>query len=167
MKETDIIRGRTSPLSPLGLPGIFHITRVVEFAAAHRLYREDWSEAKNFEVFGECSNPFGHGHNYLLEVTLAGKADPETGMVTHFSSLKRILHELVATPMDHRHLNHDVAFLRGVLPTSENMVRLLWERIGDAVGKLSHGEISLHKLKLSSTARNWVEYFGPEGTTPL
>jgi 6-pyruvoyltetrahydropterin/6-carboxytetrahydropterin synthase len=136
----------------------FYITRQVEFASAHRLYREDWSPAKNKEIFGECSNPFGHGHNYLLEVTFKGEADPETGMVTHFSSLKRMLQELVVAPLDHRHMNHDVAFLQGVLPTSENIVRLLWEKIEKATGD----RVALHKLKLSSTSRNWVEYFGPQ-----
>jgi 6-pyruvoyltetrahydropterin/6-carboxytetrahydropterin synthase len=141
-----------------------YLTRQVEFAAAHRLYREDWSQVKNFDVFGDCSNPYGHGHNYLLEVTVRGVPDEETGMVSHFSGLKKMLHELVTVSMDHRHLNFDVPFLKGVLPTSENIVRLLWTRIDETS---RGGGWTLHKLKLSSTARNWVDYYGPEqGQTP-
>ena len=137
---------------------LFYISRQVEFSAAHRLYREDWSEAKNRDRFGECANPHGHGHNYLLEVTLKGGVDEETGMVAHFSQVKQLLHELVVAPLDHRHLNYDVPFLEGTLPTSENLVRKLWERIAEA----SNGEgWSLHRLCLQSTSRNSVEYFGP------
>lgn len=137
---------------------LFYISRVVEFSAAHRLYREDWSETRNRDVFGQCANPFGHGHNYVLEVTLKGPLDPETGMVTHFSTLKKLLHELVVVPLDHRHLNHDVPLLEGILPTSENLVRVLW----DELGKAAEGQPwRLHRLRLSSTARNHVEYYGP------
>ncbi len=137
-----------------------YVTKSVEFAAAHRLYREDWSETKNTEVFGACANPFGHGHNYRLEVTVEGDRDPETGMVLHFSQLKRILHECVVLPLDHRHMNHDVVFMSGILPTSENLVVILWERLSAA---LTSETFRLHSLRLNSTDRNWVDYFGPGG----
>lgn len=133
------------------------ITRKLEFSAAHRLYLEDLSDAENFELFGPCSNPFGHGHNYELEVTIKGPIDPKTQMVVHFSTLKKILHELVVMRLDHRHLNHDVDLFKGVLPTSENIVRLLWEEIEKNTSQFSW---KLYRLKLYSTARNSVEYYG-------
>lgn len=137
---------------------MFLVSRTIEFSAAHRLYREELSETQNRDLFGACSNPFGHGHNYLLEVTIAGPLDPATGMVVHFQDLKRILAECVLAPLDHRHLNHDVPFLTGILPTSENLVRLLWPRLEAA---FQNRPWRLHRLKLSSTARNHVEYLGP------
>jgi len=141
--------------------GTIYITRQVEFSAAHRLYREDLSATQNFELFGDCSNPYGHGHNYLLEITFKGQTSSETQMVVHFAELKRILNELVVAPLDHRHLNHDVPFLTDVLPTAENLVFVLWHRISDAIRDKGY---TLYKLRLNSTARNWVEYFGPEET---
>lgn len=135
------------------------MTRQVEFAAAHRLYREEYTEAKNQELFGPCANPYGHGHNYILECTFEGVRQSETGMVVHFGKLKSLLQEMVVAPLDHRHMNHDVAFLKGILPTSENLVTVLWERIQTA---LQSEPYRLHKLRLASSARNWVEYFGPE-----
>ena len=134
------------------------ITRQVEFASAHRLYRDELTEAKNYELFGKCANPYGHGHNYFLEVTLKGEQDPETQMVVHFAQLKRILDELIVVPMDHRHLNYDVDFLKGLLPTSENLVVVLWDRL---VPAFTAANFHLNRLRLSSSARNWVEYFGP------
>ena len=130
----------------------------MEFSAAHRLYREELGDQENFDLFGPCSNPYGHGHNYVLEATFEGPLDPHTGMVIHFRELKGRLQELVVAPLDHRHLNLDVAFLRGILPTSENLVRCLWERIAQpAEGR----PYRLHRLRLYSTARNWVDYHGP------
>ena len=137
-----------------------YATRTIEFAAAHRLYREDWSEEKNHDVFGQCANPFGHGHNYLLEACFLGSPDPETGMVVHFNQLKKVLFEMVEAPMDHRHLNHDVAFMEGILPTSENMILAIWQRIEGAIKGQPFG---LHRLTLHTSARNRVEYYGPDG----
>jgi len=138
---------------------LMFITKQIEFCAAHRLFREDLSEEENRRLFGKCANPFGHGHNYVLEATFSGTPDKTTGMIVHFDSLSRLLEELVFNPMDHRHLNHDVAFLKGELPTSENIVIVLWEKISQT---LNGQPFSLYRLKLSSSARNAVEYFGPE-----
>lgn len=141
-------------------PGKFLITRQVEFSAAHRLYLEQHSPEENETMFGPCANPYGHGHNYVLECTLEGEQDPRTQMVVHFAELKRILSEVVVKPLDHRHLNLDVPFLSGVLPTSENLLQVLWTRLST---ELDGRPWRLRRLKLSSTARNWVEYSGPEG----
>jgi 6-pyruvoyltetrahydropterin/6-carboxytetrahydropterin synthase len=138
---------------------ILFLTREVEFSAAHRLYREDWTETENYDVFGKCANPYGHGHNYLLEVTFRGAAHPQTNLMIHFSLLKSRLEEIIVTPLDHRHLNYDVPFLKGTLPTSENLVVAFWDRISENI----RGEnFSLFRLKLSSSSRNWVEYLGPD-----
>lgn len=137
---------------------LLYITRVVEFSAAHRLYREDLSQEQNTDLFGPCANANGHGHNYVLEATFKGTMDQGTGMVVHFSSLRRLLDELVVIPMDHKNLNFDVSFLKGVLPSSENVVIRLWQEISRAIPGQGW---SLHKLKLAASSRNWVEYFGP------
>ncbi len=137
---------------------LLSITRVVEFSAAHRLYREDLSLEKNLDLFGPCANPNGHGHNYVLEATFLGPVDRDTGMVVHFASLRRLLDELVVGPMDHKNLNFDVPFLSGLLPSSENVVMRLWQEISRAIPGQGW---SLHKLKLAASSRNWVEYYGP------
>ena len=144
-------------------PGTGHrvyVTRQVQFDAAHRLYREDYSEERNWEIYGKCANRNGHGHTYTLEAPLSGEINPRTDMVEHFARIKPILHELVVEPLDHRNLNLDVPFLEGIVPTLENVVVVLWERIEKAIGEQSY---QLHKLKLGSTPRSWVEYFGPMG----
>jgi 6-pyruvoyltetrahydropterin/6-carboxytetrahydropterin synthase len=136
---------------------IIYLTRVVEFSAAHRLSLPELSDAENLEVFGLCANPNGHGHNYLLEATFKGVQASQTQMVVHYTQLKRLLDEVVVVPLDHRHLNFDVPFLKGVLPTSENIVIKLWEEI---TGAIRGQTFTLHKLRLQSSSRNWVEYFG-------
>jgi 6-pyruvoyltetrahydropterin/6-carboxytetrahydropterin synthase len=134
------------------------ITRQVEFAAAHRLYKESLSDEDNFACFGKCANPYGHGHNYVLEVTVEGTPDPKTELIVHYQTLKGILEEYIIKPADHRHLNHDVAFMKGRMPTSENIAVAVWETLSDAFkGKTW----TLYKVKLASTARSWVEYYGP------
>jgi 6-pyruvoyltetrahydropterin/6-carboxytetrahydropterin synthase len=137
---------------------ILSVTRAIEFSAAHRLYREELSERENRELFGACANPYGHGHNYRLEVTVRGALDSRTGMVVHFARLKTVLKELVEVPLDHRHLNHDVEMLRGILPTSENLVCTLWEVLYEA---FAGQPFRLEKLVLYSNDRSRVEYGGP------
>ncbi len=136
----------------------FVVWRQVEFSAAHRLYREDWSESENHRVFGKCANPFGHGHNYQLDVAVRGPLDEATGMVVHFQDLKRVLAEVVVEPLDHKHLNHDAPLLAGKLPTSENLVRALWRQLERA---FAGRPWTLDRLVLSSTEKNRVEYAGP------
>lgn len=107
-----------------------YLTRCVRFAAAHRYYRSDWSEERNRQVFGACSNPHGHGHNYRLEVMVQAPVDPETGFSADLSELDAILREEVMEPLDHQHLNYAVAdFAAGTVPTCENIVLWLWPRV--------------------------------------
>src|SRR5579862_9860014 len=103
------------------------VTRRATFAAAHVLRRDDWSEERNREVFGGCAGD--HGHNYVLEVTVAGRVDPATGMILNLKDLDRILRDRVVDLVDHKHLNRDVAFLRGVLPTAENLAVAFWAEL--------------------------------------
>jgi 6-pyruvoyltetrahydropterin/6-carboxytetrahydropterin synthase len=134
------------------------LTRAVMFAAAHRYYRPDWGEARNRDVFGACSNPHGHGHNYRLEVTVRAAIDPVTGFSADLAALDAILQEEVVRPLDHQHLNHAVAdFAEGrAIPTCENILRWLWPRIDARIADPAR----LHALRLHEDDRLYVEYFG-------
>lgn len=132
------------------------VTRRVHFSAAHRLFRADWSDERNREVFGACSNPNWHGHNYELDVTVSGPVDPETGYVLDLKELKELVEERVVRDVDHRNLNLEVAWMGDRIPTTENLVVAIWERMAD---RLPEG-VSLERLVLWETPRNYVEYSG-------
>jgi 6-pyruvoyltetrahydropterin/6-carboxytetrahydropterin synthase len=140
---------------------VAYLTRKVRFSAAHRYHRPEWSAERNQEVFGACSNPHGHGHNYLLEVTVAGEVDPETGFCVHLGTLDRVLKEEVSDRLDHQHLNHVVAEFApgGKIPTTENILLYLWERIAPRL------EGGLIRLRLHEEEGFFVEYQGPQGGT--
>lgn len=141
------------------LPGVVTITRQVHFNAAHRLWNPTKSKAWNDARFGLCANPRWHGHNYVLEVSLRGAPDPETGCVMDLGELGRILHERIADKCDHRNLNEEVAFLRGVIPSTENLVIAFWNELAP---HLPAG--LLHCVRLYETPRNFAEYHGPAAT---
>jgi 6-pyruvoyltetrahydropterin/6-carboxytetrahydropterin synthase len=117
---------------------MIRITRKVEFSAAHFYHNPDFSAEENRRVFGKCNNPHGHGHNYVLEVTIAGEPDPQTGMVLDLKELKDILQKEVVERMDHRHLNYEVPELAGKIPTCENIATLIWNLLEPRIpqGKL-------------------------------
>src|SRR6476620_7619955 len=102
------------------------VTRRLHFAAAHRLNRADWTQEKNREVFGLCANPNWHGHNYELDVTIEGEVDPETGFVIDLKKVRDMVEKEVILDIDHRNLNMDVAWLKDVIPTTENLVVAIW-----------------------------------------
>jgi 6-pyruvoyltetrahydropterin/6-carboxytetrahydropterin synthase len=104
------------------------LTKRIEFAAAHRYIKAEWDEAKNRAVFGPCYNPPAHGHNYMVEVTVLGEVDPKTGMVVNLFDLKRILLN-VLEEFDHKNLNLDMSYFEGLIPTSENLARVLWTKL--------------------------------------
>jgi 6-pyruvoyltetrahydropterin/6-carboxytetrahydropterin synthase len=135
---------------------ILYVTREVHFNAAHRLHNPTKSEEWNQETFGKCNSPNYHGHNYRLEVTVCGEADPDTGYVIELGLLKRILEECITEQCDHKNLNLDVPFLKGTLPSTENLAVIFWDLIKD---KLPRGQ--LYQIRLFETDRNWVEYRGP------
>lgn len=132
------------------------VTRRLHFSAAHRLAREEWSPAENRRVFGLCANPNWHGHNYELDVTVEGEIDPETGYVLDLKALTGLVDEHVVQDVDHRNLNLDVEWLEGVIPTTENLVVAIWERLEP---RLPAG-VELARLVLWETPRNRVEYTG-------
>ena len=132
------------------------VTRRVHWNSAHRLYRPDWSDERNAEVFGPCSNPHGHGHNYEMDITVAGPIDPETGYVLDLKVLKDLVEEHVVSHLDHRHLNIEVPWLEELNPTTENLVVAIWGRLVD---RLPQG-LRLERLVLWETPRNSVEYCG-------
>jgi len=134
-----------------------YITRRETFNAAHKLYREDWSEEKNWEVFGKCSNRNWHGHNFTIYVTVKGEPNEDTGFVINLKDLSRIIKDEVIEPLDHKNLNIDVPFLQGMLASTENVVIQVWDRIKDPISKAG-GELA--KIKLVETENNYVEYFG-------
>ena len=132
------------------------ITRRLHFSAAHRLARTEWSDERNRQVFGNCANPNGHGHNYELEVTVAGPVDPETGYVMDLKALKELVNRRVVDDLDHRNLNLDVPWLAGVLPSTENLAVRIWERIAPEIP----APAELHCVVLWETPRHRVEYRG-------
>jgi 6-pyruvoyltetrahydropterin/6-carboxytetrahydropterin synthase len=131
------------------------VTRKATFSASHRLYNPSFSDERNEAVFDKCNNVNGHGHNYVLEVTVKGLPDPQTGYVIDLKDLKRILDERIIDLVDHKHLNYDVPFLNGVIPTVENLCVAFWQQL---VHALPSGE--LHRLALAESDQNSAEYFG-------
>src|ERR1700693_2940865 len=119
------------------------ITRRIDFSASHRYHNPELSPEENRRVFGKCNNPHGHGHNYTLEVTVAGEPDPVTGMVLDLSELKKILEREVMLRMDHRHLNFEVPELAGKIPTCENIATVIWELLAPKItkGQLDRGRL--------------------------
>ena len=105
---------------------MIYITRRLEFCASHRLFNPDFSDEKNESTFGLCNNPNGHGHNYVLEVTVKGEVDPETGMVLDLKALKKLINEEIINKVAHKNLNVDVDFLKAVIPTAENIAIHIW-----------------------------------------
>ena len=132
------------------------ITRRVHFCAAHRLENPDWSEERNREVFGLCANPNWHGHNYNLDVTVEAELNPETGFVMDLVDLRDLVEREVLEDLDHKNLNLDVEWMRGVITSTENLVVGIWRRLETP---LPEG-VTLSRLVLWETDRNYVEYTG-------
>ncbi|MFL5798166.1 MAG: 6-carboxytetrahydropterin synthase [Actinomycetota bacterium] len=128
------------------------VTRRETFTAGHRLFRPEWSEERNREVFGKCSNPSGHGHNYGLEVSVRSEIDPETGYVIDLGELSRIVHEAVLDDVDHRNLNTEVDWLGGRIPTTEVLADAIWDRLDR---RLPGG--CLWAVVVRETEKNWAE----------
>ncbi len=136
---------------------MLYVTRQVRFSAAHRLYSPKFSDEQNELLFDKCNNLNGHGHNYIMEVTVAGNPDPDSGYVIDLKKLKRILQEEIISKVDHKHLNLDVDFLTGIIPTVENLAICFWKIIESRIpgGKL-------HKIKLFESETSFVEFYGED-----
>jgi 6-pyruvoyltetrahydropterin/6-carboxytetrahydropterin synthase len=133
------------------------LTRKVEFSASHVCSNPAWSQEENLRVYGTNANPNGHGHNYVLEVTLEGQPNPVTGMVFDLRELKEILNEEVVEPMDHRFLNREVPPFDTVIPTTENMAAEIWQRLH---GRVARENACLRNVRLYETADLYVDYGG-------
>ncbi len=134
-----------------------YLTRRERFNAAHRLFREDWDDKKNYEVFGKCSNPNWHGHNYVLFVTVKGEINPETGFVINIKTLSEIIKRRIIEKVDHKNLNLEVDFLKGKIVSTENIAQAFWNELETPVRKMG---AQLHSVKIVETENNFVEYFG-------
>ena len=136
---------------------IVYVTRRERFNAAHKLWHEEWSAEKNLEVFGKCSNPNWHGHNYELFVTIKGALKEETGFCMDLKALSTIIKSKVTDVIDHRNLNLDIPWMAGIKTSTENLAVVIWERIEQ---EIKEAGCQLHCVKLYETENNFVEYFG-------
>jgi len=134
---------------------LVYVTRRLHFSAAHRLHSDQLSAQENEQVYGLCNNPLGHGHNYELEVTVQGIPDPVNGMVVDLKELKKVIESEIIDLVDHKHLNYEVEFMRGIVPTAENIAVAFWNQLKD---KLPSGR--LYEIKLYETPRNIAVYRG-------
>jgi 6-pyruvoyltetrahydropterin/6-carboxytetrahydropterin synthase len=137
------------------------ITRREEFSASHRLDNPDLTAEENRRLYGVCNNPNGHGHNYALEVTLRGVVPTRTGMVFDLNRLMTILREEVISEVDHKHLNLDVPFLAGIIPTAENLAVAVWQRIEQHLKGIEG--CRLHRVRVYESRNNFVDYMGRTG----
>ena len=133
------------------------LTRRERFNSAHKLFRDEWSDEKNEEVFGKCANKNWHGHNYELFVTVKGEINEETGFVIDLKQLSVILQNKVTDVLDHKNLNLDVPFLKGKMASTEVLAVSIWREIEEDVKVLG---ATLHSIKLKETENNFIEYFG-------
>jgi 6-pyruvoyltetrahydropterin/6-carboxytetrahydropterin synthase len=135
-----------------------YLTRKIEFSASHLYHNPKFSPEENRRIFGKCNNPNGHGHNYVLEVTVGGETDPATGMVLDLEELKKLLDREVMQRMDHRSLNHEVPELAGRIPTCENLAALIWELLAP---KVPRGRLA--RVRLWESPDLYVDCYGDGG----
>ena len=136
---------------------IIYLTRRAEFSASHYYHSAALSPEENQRLYGKCNNPLGHGHNYVLEVTVRGQIDPRSGMVVDLKLLKEVMAREVLEVLDHRFLNEEVPVFHHVIPTTENLAVEVWRMLAP---KLQFGR--LHRIRLYETPDLFVDYFGPE-----
>lgn len=136
---------------------MLYITRKFHFSASHRVYNPTLSDEENFKRYGKCSNPNGHGHNYEMDITVAGEADPEIGYVMDLTELKLIVEKIIINKVDHKNLNLDVDFMKGILPSTENIAVAFWNQIESVINNANR---KLYSVKIRETVNNSVEYRG-------
>jgi 6-pyruvoyltetrahydropterin/6-carboxytetrahydropterin synthase len=137
---------------------MMRLTRRYRFAASHRLHSRALSEVENRELYGKCSNPYGHGHDYVLDVTATGPVNAATGQVAHIPTLDRLVEEQVLSDFDHRYINADIGEFQDAIPTSENIIRVIEERLNARWREAFPGEWPrLEGIRLRETKRNVFE----------
>lgn len=142
-------------LTPYFGRAMVHLTRREHFNGAHRLFNPNWSEEKNETVFGKCANKNWHGHNFDVFVTVRGNPDPDTGFIMNAHDLSRIIKKEVVDRLDHKNFNLDVPELKGVMPSTENVVKQIWNWLKPHISGCE-----LYSIKLVETENIYVEYFG-------
>jgi 6-pyruvoyltetrahydropterin/6-carboxytetrahydropterin synthase len=136
---------------------MIYLTRRERFCAAHRMFRKEWSDEHNLKVFGKCSNPNWHGHNYILWVTIKGEQSEELGFIMNINSLKQIILETIINKIDHKNLNLEVDFMKGKIATTENLAIAIWNELNPVIEKEG---ASLYCVKIEETENNSIEYYG-------
>jgi 6-pyruvoyltetrahydropterin/6-carboxytetrahydropterin synthase len=136
---------------------MIYITRRERFNAAHRLFKPEYSDERNLQVFGKCSNPNWHGHNYTLFVTVKGDVNPDTGFLVNLKDLSYLIDQRVIEKLDHRNINLEVDFMAGKLASTENLAIGIWNELAKPIKEMG---AELHCIKLYETENNFVEYFG-------
>jgi 6-pyruvoyltetrahydropterin/6-carboxytetrahydropterin synthase len=136
---------------------MIYLTRRERFSAAHRMFRNDWSDEENLNVFGKCSNPNWHGHNYTLWVTIKGEPSEEFGFVMNINVLKQIILENIINKIDHKNINLEVEFMKGKIATTENLAISIWNELCPLIEKTGS---QLHCVKIEETENNSIEYYG-------
>lgn len=136
---------------------MIYVVRRERFNAAHKLWRNDWSDEKNMEVFGKCSNKNWHGHNYELFVTVKGEINPTTGFVVDLKDLSQLIQRKIIDKLDHSNLNLDVDFMAGCMSSTEVLAVKIWEQLFDDISNLG---ATLHCIELKETENNFVKYYG-------
>ena len=136
---------------------MIYITKRFHFSASHRVFNPVLSNEENRRIYGNCSNPNWHGHNYVLEVTVTGEIDQKLGYLMDLKALKKVVEENLINKIDHKNLNLDVDFLKDVIPSSENIAMKFWDELEL---RLNSGNVKLYSVKLYETENNFVEYRG-------
>lgn len=136
---------------------MIYITRRERFNAAHRLFKPNFSDEKNMEIFGKCSNPNWHGHNYDLFITVKGEVNPETGFLVNLKTLSKVIREKIIEKIDHKNINLEVDFMQNKMASTENLSIAIWDEIEPSINKLN---CKLHCVKVYESENNYVEYFG-------
>jgi len=136
---------------------LIYITRKFHFSASHRVFNPALSDEENFKIYGKCSNPNGHGHNYVMEVTVAGEIDPGIGFVMDLTELKLLVEKEIIDKVDHKNLNVDVPFMNDVLPSTENIAVTFWQQIES---KINNSNRKLYSIRVEETVNNSVTYKG-------
>jgi 6-pyruvoyltetrahydropterin/6-carboxytetrahydropterin synthase len=136
---------------------MIRLTRRYGFSASHRLHSQQLDETANRQIYGKCNNPFGHGHNYVVEVSVKGRVDPETGLAVELSALDNLVKRIVIEPFDHRNLNEEVSEFGSLVPTTENLAVVIDQRLRAA---WPAGFPRLEKIRIAETERNIFEVNG-------
>ena len=142
-------------VSRLSLPRMVYLTRREHFSAAHKLWNPNWTEEENQKVFGICANKNFHGHNFNLFVTVKGNPDPQTGLIINLKELSRIINAVIIDRIDHRNANLEVDFLKGIIPSTENIVKAIWKELKNQLKGCE-----LHCVKLYETENNYAAFYG-------